>query len=320
MKLVTTQMTPLVKNFLHVEKRDQPFLYSPYHGRPTFHSHPEFELTYIIEGKGKRIVGNNLAPYSEGDMVFIGSNVPHIWLSDHSCQDEGISSSSVKSIVSYINPKIFEQMFDLLDELESIKAMTNQAARGFYIYGKTKIAIAEKLEYLVSATGYNRIEGFLNILHTITMSEEKEFISDNKAPVVISHDSDRLVQVVKYIKNNLSDVISLNTLAEIAYMAVPSFCRLFKSRMGISPLRYILEARMELARRLLIEMDKPVYEIAGRCGYNSDSHFCKIFKEHFGISPHRYKSNINRILISATDKPPVTMVNYTNKNMCRTSR
>lgn len=295
-------MTPLVRNFLHVEKREQPFLYSPYHGRPTFHSHPEFELTYVVEGRGKRIVGNNISSYSEGDMVFIGSNVPHIWLSDPSHYEQQPDSPGTQSIVCYINPKIFEQMFELLDEFESIKAMTNLASRGFYIYGKTKKLIAKKLENLFEATGYDRIEGFLRILHAIAISQEKEFISDSRTALTSCFNSDRLVQVVEYIKNNLANIISLNMLAEITYMTVPSFCRFFKSRMGISPLQYIMEERMELARRLLIELDKPVYEIAGRCGYNSDSHFCKIFKEHFGISPHQYKSNLSRILLLAEGK------------------
>lgn len=317
MKLVTTQMTPLVKNFLHIEKREQPFLYSPYHGRPTFHAHPEFELTYILEGHGKRIIGNNVSSYSEGDMVFIGSNVPHIWLSDPSYCEQHPVPSCTKSIVSYINPKIFEHMFELLGEFESIKDMTNLAAKGFYIYGKTEKIIAKKLECLVNATGYNKIEGFLNILHTITISQDKEFISDNRTPVITSHDSDRLVPVIEYIKSNLSNAISLNTLADIAYMTVPSFCRLFKSRIGFSPLQYITEERMGQARRLLIELDKPVYEIAGRCGYNSDSHFCKIFKEYYGISPHRYKSNINRVLSMSDDKWQAKRADLTKRAVSR---
>lgn len=316
MKLVTTQMTPLVKSFLHVEKREQPFLYSPYHGRPTFHSHPEFELIYIEEGQGKRIVGNNISSYSAGDMVFIGSNVPHIWLSDPSHYEKHPSLSCTKSIVSYINPKIFEQMFELMTEFESIETMTNLASKGFYIYGKTKEIIAKKLESLVKATGYNRIEGFLNILHTITISQEKEFITDNRTPIVTFSNSDKLMAVLEYIKSNLSNVISLNMMAALAHMTVPAFCRFFKNRMGITPLQYILEERMALARKLLIELDKPIYEIAGRCGYNSDSHFCKVFKDHYGISPYRYKSNINHILMFAKGEPHIDIGDAVHNKVC----
>lgn len=294
MKLIKTQMTPLVKNFLHIEKREQPFLYSPYHGRPTFHAHPEFELTYILKGHGERIIGNNLSSYSEGDMVFLGSNVPHIWLSDPAFyQNE--SSPGSRAIVAYVNPKIFEQMFDLLKEFESIKEMTTLASRGFRIYGETKQLIAEKLKNLFKASGYFKIEGFMSIMHTIATSHEKEFILDSRLPLVSYYNSDRLIPVIQYIKNNLADNITLRMLADITSMTVPSFCRFFKNRMNTSPFQYIMEERMKLARKLLIELDKPVYEIAMRCGYNSDSHFCKIFKEHYGISPYRYKSSVTRL-------------------------
>jgi len=299
MKLVNTQMTPLVNNFLHIEWREQPFLYSPHHGQPTFHSHPEYELTYIVEGFGKRIIGNNLSSFTDRDMVFIGANVPHIWMSDPAYYEDD-SLLVTKAVVAYINPAIFEQMFEMLEEFEPVKEMIRLASRGFKVKGDTQQKIARKLLELLNASGYKRIEGFLNVLHMLAETAEKEFISDNKMPVASGANADRLVPVIQYIKQNLHDAISLNVLADLAYMTVPSFCRFFKSRMGISPLQYISEERMERARKLLIELDKPVYEIAGLCGYNSDSHFCKLFKAHSGMSPYQYKSKVKRVLAFAS--------------------
>ncbi len=295
MKLLNTQMTPLVNNFLHIELREQPFLYSPHHGQPTYHAHPELELTYVLEGFGKRIIGNNMSPFTDGDMVFMGANVPHIWMSDRVYYEED-SLLSTKVIVAYINPRIFEQMFDMLDEFEPVKQMIRQASKGFYISGETQRQIGNKLLGLLNISGYMRIEGFLSILHILAESTEKELIADSKMPVAAEANSDRLVSVIQYIKENLHNTISLNVLADIAYMAVPSFCRYFKGRMGISPLQYISEERMERARKLLIELDKPVYEIAGLCGYNSDSHFCKLFKAHSGMSPYQYKSKVKHVM------------------------
>ena len=82
MRLLQTQITPFINNSLHVELRDQAYLFSPLHGRPCYHSHPELELVFILEGYGKRIIGNKVTYYESGDMVFIGSGVPHLWLSD----------------------------------------------------------------------------------------------------------------------------------------------------------------------------------------------------------------------------------------------
>ncbi len=298
MKLVNTQMTPLVNKYLHIEWREQPFLYSPYHGQPTFHAHPEYELTYIVEGHGKRIIGNSLDPFKDGDMVFLGANVPHIWMSDPAYYEEG-AQLVTRAIVAYINPAIFEQMFEMMEEFEPVRQMISQASGGFSVMGKSKQKIAGKLIELLSVSGYKRIEGFLNVLHTLAETGEKVQVSDNKTAVASGANADRLVPVVQYIRQHLHEAISLNLLADLAYMTVPSFCRFFKSRMGISPLQYISEERMELARKLLIELDKPVYEIAGLCGYNSDSHFCKLFKAHAGMSPYQYKSKVKRVLAMA---------------------
>lgn len=287
-------MTPLVKNCFHIERREQPFLYSPYHGRPTFHAHPEFELLYILKGSGQRIIGNNLSTYSKGDMVFLGSNLPHIWLSDQHFVEEPSTEVS-EAIVMYINPGILEQMFDLLPEFETIKDMTESALRGIFIFGEAKKRIAEKLEHLFDASGYDKVEGFMSVLNSIAVTKDKAFICDSKLPVAGQFNSDRLPIVIEYIQSKLSDTISLTALANLAFMSTASFCRFFKTRMHCTPFQYILEQRMELARKLLIERDKPVYEIARHSGYNSDAHFCKIFKAHFGISPYRYKLNIQRI-------------------------
>lgn len=294
MKLVQTQITPFVNNFLHIEMRDQPYLYSPHHGRPSFHAHPELELTFIVEGYGKRIIGNKVAPYEAGDMVFVGSGVPHIWLSDPAFyQPDSILRSKV--IVTYINPKIFEQMFEMVNELNGIKEMMRQASKGIHIYGETRKLIADKLMALSVKTGFEKVNGFLDILHMISVSSDKNFIVDKELTAPIGGNSDRLIDVIKFIKGNLHEPISLNQVADVACMTVPSFCRFFKNRTKMRFSQYLVEERMEHARKLLIELDKPISDIASLCGYNSNSHFCKVFKDHTGQSPYQYKSSITRI-------------------------
>src|SRR5262245_47700774 len=55
-------------------KRPEAFLFD-------WHFHPELELTLILAGRGKRFVGSHIGPYAGGDLVLVGANVPHTWMS-----------------------------------------------------------------------------------------------------------------------------------------------------------------------------------------------------------------------------------------------
>ena len=292
MRLLQTQITPFVNNFLHIDVREQPFLYCPLHGQPSFHAHPELELVFILEGFGKRIIGNKVTYYEAGDMVFIGSGVPHIWLSDPAYYKQDSTLRS-KVIVTYINPKVFESMFIHIKELDGVKEMINQASKGINIFGNTRNIIAEKLFALSSKTGFEKVDGLLQIMHLISVSAEKSFIL-NEDHVSAPGFSDRMNDVIEFINSNLNEQISLKQVADVAFLTVPSFCRFFKKRTKMTFFQYLTNVRMSQACKLLIEVDKSVSYIANMCGYISDSHFCKVFKDHVGQSPYQYKCGANQ--------------------------
>ncbi|CAL1516764.1 AraC family transcriptional regulator [Chitinophaga sp. MM2321] len=293
MRLLRTQITPLVNDSLFVELRNQSFLASPFHGRPCFHSHPELELVLILEGYGKRIIGNKVEPFESGDMVFIGSNVPHVWLSDPDFYKEDSCLES-KVIVTYFNPQIFQQMFDSVKEFEGIKEMIAQASKGIKIFGESKQIIADKLLELTSAKGFEKVEALLRIMHLISVSSEKSFIASDDANGLESQGSDKLISIINFIKNNLYEQISLKQVADIACMTEQSLCRYFKKRTKMSFSQYLLELRMAHARKILIEQDLPISDIAYSCGYNSSSHFCKVFRDYTGQSPYQYRSGVKK--------------------------
>jgi AraC-like DNA-binding protein len=286
MKLIHTEITPITNEVLYTDLRDQTFLSAP------FHAHPELELVFILEGFGKRIIGNKVESFEAGDMVFIGSNVPHVWLSDAAFYEENIGLQS-KAIVTYFNPLIFQQFFDSVKEFNTIKEMIQQSSRGIRIFGETRNIIAEKLMALSSKTGFEKVEGFLQILHLISISEDKSFIVNQENNNDYRFDSDRLVEVIKYVKANLSEHISLKQVADIACMTEQSFCRYFKNKTKKNFFQYLKDLRMAHACEDLIQSsDKPISDIANGCGYNSSSHFCKIFKDHYGLSPYQYRGSI----------------------------
>lgn len=294
MRLLHTEITPLINDFLHIDLRNQSFLSCPFHTQPSFHTHPELELVFVLQGFGKRIIGNKVEPFESGDMVFIGSYVPHVWLSDASFYDKNSTLQS-KVIVTYFNPSVFQHFFDAVKEFDDIKEMIRQASKGIRILGKTRNIIAKKLIALSSKTGFEKVEGFLQIMHLISISDDKSFIVNNENNKFNGLNSDRLIDVIKFVKANLEDHISLKQVAQIACMTEQSFCRFFKNRTKKNFSQYLEDLRMAHACKLLIQFSgKSISDIAYSCGYNSSSHFCKVFKDHYGQSPYQYRCSINK--------------------------
>ncbi|HRE51423.1 MAG TPA: cupin domain-containing protein [Flavitalea sp.] len=229
MRLLHTEITPLINGFLSIDLRRQQFLQSPFHSQPSFHAHPELELVFVIEGYGTRIIGNKAEPFESGDMVFIGPNVPHVWLSDEAFYKKNTKLRS-RVVVTYFNPKIFEEVFNSVKEFSSIRYLIRQASKGIKIFGETRRVIAEKLIALSSKSGFEKIEGLLQIMHLISTSQHKSFIVNKEIEGPGSHYSDRLIDVIKFIKDNLHNQVSLKQVAAIACMTEQSFCRFFRSR------------------------------------------------------------------------------------------
>jgi AraC-like DNA-binding protein len=292
MKLLHTQITPFINNSLHVELRDQPYLFSPIHGQPCFHSHPELELVYIMEGYGKRIIGNNVSNFKAGDMVFIGSDVPHIWLSDHDFYKKDSSLRS-RVLIMYINPQIFELLRNFLKELDGVKDIFQQACRGINIFGKTRTLIAEKLMQFSSKTGLEKSISLLEIINLISLSTERVFIEKKEFSISEGLPTDRLIDIFKYTAENFHREITLKEISGVACLEIPSFCRFFKKRTKMTFSQYLVIIRMNFACKLLIELDKPISEIAYMCGYNSTSHFGQVFKDFTKQSPHQFRHNVS---------------------------
>lgn len=292
MRLLKMESAPLIDELMKIELRSQTFLSSPFHSEPSFHLHSELELVFVIEGFGKRIIGNRVEAFEAGDMVFIGSKVPHLWLSDPAFYEKNSKLQS-KVIVTYFNPKVLIQLIESVKEFTSIRNMIREASKGIRIYGETRNIIASQLIELATLEGFKKVEVILDIMNLISTSNEKSFIVNDEADSSNDLYPDRLLNVIKFIKDNLHQQISLQQIADIACMAEPSFCRFFKKKLKKNFSQFLSEIRIAHARELLIQTDKSVNDIAYLCGFKTSSHFCHVFKEQSGQSPVRYKLSMN---------------------------
>lgn len=99
----------------------------------------------------------------------------------------------------------------------------------------------------------------------------------------------KLQSVLKYINENLEQDVALADLAEAVEMSPYHFARMFKQATGVAPHQYMIERRVEHAKRLLAKTELPIAEISYRLGFSSQSHFTAVFRKLTATTPKAYR-------------------------------
>lgn len=99
----------------------------------------------------------------------------------------------------------------------------------------------------------------------------------------------RIRNVIDYINNNIYEKIEIAELAEMSKWKVHHFIRIFASIMGITPYKYILERKMEIARVLIETTNQPIQEISYDLNFQNYSNFYLAFKKIYKTSPESYR-------------------------------
>lgn len=258
----------------------------------TWHYHPELELHYIIKGKGTRFIGNSIDPFSDGELILIGENLPHTW----KCRKEYFQPGStlkVEAIVIQFRKDFLGDNFLNLPESHLIPQLFEKAKAGMVIHGKAKEQLVSLMRSSLKTTGLDRIIIMLSILKTL--AENKAF-SPITFPQQPQFDSDkyskkRLDKVYKYTLSNYKKEISLEDISSISNLSITSFCRYFKMMTKMTYYDFLTQIRISQACRLLIDDKFPTNIICYECGFNNISNFYRHFKRITGLTPKEYKQS-----------------------------
>lgn len=107
--------------------------------------------------------------------------------------------------------------------------------------------------------------------------------SSEKQPLGIA--DNRIHRALQLMRNNLEQPLNKQELAAGSYLSVRQLERLFRRYFDDTPSRYYTHLRLNSARRMLLDSNLKVADIALACGFGSVSHFCKIYQQNFGITP-----------------------------------
>lgn len=266
---------------------------------PTFHLHPEFQLSFVTKGEGTRFVGDNIKSFKAGDMVLTGPNLPHVWRSDNKYFEKN-SQLSTTVIVIYFHDHFLGETLHQKEEMENINRLFQRSERGLEITGTTRGTVGKMMQNLLVLKGMDSIIQLLKILDVIAKSNECHFITHNHlASSNTEAETNRMNKVYGFVMKNFRQKINLDEIAGIVNMTRTSFSRYFKSRVNKSFSDFLKEIRIEYACKLLQEEKMNIDSIGYECGFQTLSNFNKQFKRVMGKQPHCYRNEYLQVTTDA---------------------
>lgn len=270
----------------------QAFIYkdltSP-HFNPHWHFHPEFQISYIIKGKGTRFIGDHVQTFKEGDLVLTPPNLPHLWRSDEAYFEKG-STLTTRAMVIYFDQELISPPLLRREEFYALKKLVENASRGIEFYGGTPTKVYRLMQKIGHKKGFRRIIKLLEILEVLADSEAYHLLSSpGYRNVFKTDDAEKMQLVYDYVMKHFKSKIELQDVSYLLNMTTTSFCRYFKPRANKTFTRFVNEIRIGHARKLLLEDNFNISQISYECGFNTLSNFNRQFKSVVKMSPHEYQ-------------------------------
>lgn len=253
-----------------------------------WHFHQEFEILYVIEGSGTRFVADSIVEFQSGDMVLVGSALPHFWRSDEKYFDSG-GKLNVKYIVIQFPNDFLKSEIANYPEYHLIGDLLERASRGVWFRDEFTGKISGKIIKVAKSSGFERIILLQELLQTLAKTNDYKLLAGE----LYQHDKQnftnfRLTKVLQFLNTNYQRKIELESVADIANLHPAAFCRFFKEKTGKSLSEYVSDLRIGYACRLIIEGKLSVSQISYESGFNNLSNFNRTFKRHTKMTPTAY--------------------------------
>ncbi|MEO0572541.1 MAG: AraC family transcriptional regulator [Bacteroidota bacterium] len=256
----------------------------------SWHYHPEIELVYVNGGAGKRQIGSHVSYFREGDLILIGSNLPH-------CGFITKETRNKSQTVIHMKKDFLGNDFFNIPEMSKIQKLLEMAKSGIAFSGTTKKKLGEKMEVMEYQSDFQRLLSMLNILNELALSEDYTVLNAEGFTMQSEvKDNNRINVVFNHVKNNFKNEIPLEEIADMVSMTVPSFCRYFKKITNKTFTQFVNEYRLVHASKLLAEQPMSITEVCYESGFNNFSHFNKSFKAFTGQNPSEYRNQLKAVL------------------------
>lgn len=221
------------------------------------------------------MVGDDIAPIRVLDMRRKLTFLPAGVRAEGFCQPARVNNSMT---VLYFDQ---EWVFDQLETPNSKRARPPQ----LYFRQAPLMRILERLGEAARARTAPTL-----LIDSLSIVAIAELLRGKAAPVEASAMSAKQIAIVRdYVHTRLAEDISVGDMAALVGLSAFHFARKFKAAVGVSPYRYVLNARTEHAKKIMMDETLPLAAVAELCGFGSPSHFAKSFAGIVGVSPSDFR-------------------------------
>ena len=243
------------------------------------HHHNETELLFIREGRFPCTVDGERLVLGRGEMLFIGSRVPHSTKPENAKYD--MIQINCDSLLFSSAPR-------------AISALLARGGKPYHLFTRSDAAefdfLFEGVFSEISKNSGGKNQFLLGALHMICSRLISKGLIANPDEVMASKKLEKLSAALSHISENFTSQITTPELAAMCNLNTAYFCELFKSATGKTAIEFINALRIRKAEELISATDMNMTEIALALGFSSPSYFDRVFKKINGNSPREFRA------------------------------
>lgn len=260
--------------------------------RGRLHRHAHAELTWIERGRGLRWVGDSVEPFGDGDLVLLGAEVAHVWLTPAG----GAPRSCAATVLQF--PADWAASTGL-PELGGFAPLMARASQGLAVEGAARRELQALLAHVAQADAPRRAATLIQALAVMAQALERRSPDlrtlSVHVPEVTAGDATRAARLrrvdrlLRWIQAHLADEIRVGEAAAIIGVSPAAFARCFRREVGKGFVEFVNDARCSWAALRLLQGQEAIADIAHGCGFPTLSNFGEQFRRRHGVSPRDYR-------------------------------
>jgi len=260
------------------------------------HRQQTWEISYVISGKGMRVIGENIEPFIAGEIILIPPDIPHYWSFEESVSD---SEGKIENITIVFRSEFLEKLGNTFPELteliDSIFDYKNAVSFG----GKTLNKLQDTFLLMKEESEIERLSTLIKVLALISSPEIANTVG---SPVIEDKKNRRLQKIYMYVMSHYQQPILLQEIAYHVDMERTAFCIFFKKATGKTFVDFLLDYRINVACEMLLNTDKGITEICLASGFRDVPYFNRVFKRLKNTTPGKYREQNAYVLIPNLQK------------------